>query len=88
MIGVWKILQEQIWDRHRSVNVSSSSDKKGKIVVITGGNRGIGFEAVRKLLALESHSSTKNLMLNETKQSVSTLKAQKPRSERHLVLKF
>ena len=40
-----------------------------------------------KLLALESHSSTKNLKLNETKQSVSTLKAQKPRSERHLVLK-
>ena len=40
-----------------------------------------------KLLALESHSSTKNLKLNETKQSVSTLKAQKPRSELHLVLK-
>ena len=55
MIGVWKILQEQIWDRHRSVNVSSSSNKKGKTVVITGGNRGIGFEAVRKLLALEYH---------------------------------
>lgn len=55
MIGVWKILQEQIWDRHRTVNVSNNSDMKGKTIVITGGNRGIGFEAVKKLLMLECH---------------------------------
>ena len=55
MIGVWKILQEQIWDRHRHVTVSQNSSIYGKTIVITGGNRGIGFEAVMKLLPLGCH---------------------------------
>ena len=53
LIGVWKILQEQIWDRHRCV--SEIPSMVGKTIVITGGNRGIGFEAVKRLLLSGCH---------------------------------
>ena len=55
LIGLWKILEENIWDRHRNVIVSPNPEAQIKTIVITGGNRGIGFEAVLKLLQLKYH---------------------------------
>ena len=55
LIGVWKILQEQIWNRHRSIMPNQIPNMNGKTIVITGGNRGIGFEAVKRLLPYGCH---------------------------------
>ena len=55
LIGVWKILQEQIWDRHRSISLAQMPNVKNKTLVITGANRGIGLEAVKKLIPYGCH---------------------------------
>ena len=55
LIGVWKILQEQIWDRHRSISLAQMPNVRNKTLVITGGNRGIGFEAVKMLIPYGCH---------------------------------
>jgi len=51
LIGFWKSCQEQIWDRHRSLPADLPK-KNGQTLVITGGGRGIGYEAVHKFLKL------------------------------------
>lgn len=48
IIGTWKSLQEQVWDRHRPFIESGSGQSER--VVITGGSHGIGWEAVKALL--------------------------------------
>jgi len=53
VIGAWYVVKEQVWDRHREPHGLKS--QRGKNVVITGGTRGIGFEAVKKLLLLDCH---------------------------------
>jgi NAD(P)-dependent dehydrogenase (short-subunit alcohol dehydrogenase family) len=51
LIGAWYVLKEQVFDRHRPLpNLDS---ERGKIIVITGGSRGIGFEAVKTFLRLD-----------------------------------
>jgi len=52
IIGAWKICQEQIWDRHKNLPTDLPS---GKNLVITGGNRGLGYEAVKKLIKSGFH---------------------------------
>lgn len=53
LIGANCLFQEQIWDRHKTPeNLPSGS---GKTIVITGGNRGIGYHAVQTFLGLEYH---------------------------------
>ena len=56
MIGVWKTGQEQVWDRHRSLPHDlprgNADGRQTRNVVITGGNRGIGFDAVKTFLEL------------------------------------
>lgn len=54
IIGVWKSCQEQIWDRHRHLPTDLPK-KDGQTLVITGGGRGIGYEAVKKLLSMGFH---------------------------------
>ena len=38
----------QVWDRHR--HLPPLVEQEGKLVVVTGGGRGIGEKAVRKLV--------------------------------------
>lgn len=49
-IGAVYEVKEHVLDRHRSPAIPS--DLQGRNVVITGGSRGIGLEAVRKMLRL------------------------------------
>lgn len=53
IIGFWKSCQEQIWDRHKELSDLPAGE--GKTIVITGGNRGIGWEAVKTFLQLGYH---------------------------------
>merc|ERR1711887_55234 len=50
LVGAWYLIREQVWDRHR--HLPPLIDQGGKLVVVTGGGRGIGEKAVRKLVAL------------------------------------
>nr|ACO11620.1 Retinol dehydrogenase 11 [Caligus rogercresseyi] len=50
-VGVWMSLKEQILDRHKALTAITSNP--GQVVVITGGSRGIGFEAAKKLIQNE-----------------------------------
>jgi len=50
-VGAIYVLKEQIWDRHRKPSVPGNCE--GTNIVITGGSRGIGLEAVKKLLNLK-----------------------------------
>ena len=73
LIGVWKCLQETIWDRQGPLRgkivlnsyfhpisdsilfyklIAGLPDMSDKVVVITGGGRGMGFEATKKLVSL------------------------------------
>lgn len=51
LIGAWYVLKEQVWDRHR--RLPNLESERGKTIVITGGNRGIGIEAVKTFLRLD-----------------------------------
>jgi dehydrogenase/reductase SDR family protein X len=51
LVGVAYVVKEQILDRHRKPSIPV--DTSGTNIVITGGSRGIGLEAVKKLLALK-----------------------------------
>jgi len=50
LMGAWYLIREQVWDRHR--HLPPLVEQGGKLVVVTGGGRGIGEKAVRKLVAL------------------------------------
>lgn len=50
LVGGWYLVREQVWDRHR--RLPSLPDQEGRLVVVTGGGRGIGEKAVRKLVGL------------------------------------
>lgn len=52
-VGAWYTLKEQVWDRHNILN--SLPTQENKTFVITGGTRGIGLEAVKTLLSVNSH---------------------------------
>ena len=54
LVGAWKSCQEQIWDRHKSLP-KNLPQKDGHTLVITGGGRGIGYEAVKKFLSMGYH---------------------------------
>jgi len=54
LVGAWKSCQEQIWDRHKSLP-KNLPRKDGQTLVITGGGRGIGYEAVKKFLSMGYH---------------------------------
>lgn len=54
LVGAWNSCQEQIWDRHKSLP-KNLPQKNGQTLVITGGGRGIGYEAVIKFLSLGYH---------------------------------
>lgn len=73
IIGAWKALQEQIWDRHRYVHENDMPRQQGKVFVITGGNRGIGWEAVKKLLPLGAHVILGVRRPEETKEKLKKL---------------
>lgn len=51
LVGAWYLIREQVWDRHQQL--PPLVDQGGKLVVMTGGGRGIGEKAVRKLVALK-----------------------------------
>ena len=51
IIGAWYVLKEQVLDRHR--RLPNLDSERGKTIVITGGSRGIGLEAVRTFLRLD-----------------------------------
>jgi len=50
LVGAWFLVREQVWDRHRPL--PSLPRQEGKLVVLTGGGRGIGQQAVNKMVAL------------------------------------
>lgn len=50
LIGTWKCLQESIWDRQGPLR--GLPDMSDKVVVITGGGRGMGLEAAKKFVSL------------------------------------
>jgi NADP-dependent 3-hydroxy acid dehydrogenase YdfG len=50
LIGAWYVLKEQVFDRHR--RLPNLDSERGKTIVITGGSRGIGYEAVKTFLRL------------------------------------
>eukprot|EP00088_Acartia_fossae_P025909 TRINITY_DN2668_c1_g1_i1.p1 TRINITY_DN2668_c1_g1~~TRINITY_DN2668_c1_g1_i1.p1 ORF type:complete len:330 (-),score=78.25 TRINITY_DN2668_c1_g1_i1:236-1225(-) len=51
IIGAVYVVKEQIIDRHRKPNIAGDHSEVN--IVITGGSRGIGLEAVKKLLNLK-----------------------------------
>jgi len=51
IVGAVYVLKEQVLDRHRTPNIPG--DHSGKTIVVTGGSKGIGLEAVKKLLKLK-----------------------------------
>ena len=53
LIGLYKALEETLWDWHK--NLPELPQQSGKTLVITGGNRGIGFEALKIFLSLGYH---------------------------------
>jgi len=56
VIGAIQSLKEQTWDRHRPLKRDVlNQDGRGKTVVMTGGNRGIGWEAMKTMLPLGYH---------------------------------
>jgi len=50
MVGAWYLVREQVWDRHR--RLPSLPRQEGRLVVVTGGGRGIGEQAVRRMVSL------------------------------------
>ena len=54
LIGLWYAIKETFIDWHRNLPGDLPS-QDGKTLVITGGNRGIGYEAVKVLLSLGFH---------------------------------
>jgi len=52
LIGAVYVLKEQVLDRHRPPSLPAPTDLADTTVVITGGSKGIGLEAVRKFLGL------------------------------------
>jgi len=51
IVGAYYSMKEQIWDRHRKPSLPLDSSETN--IVITGGSRGIGLEAVKKFLDLK-----------------------------------
>lgn len=56
LLGAIQALKEQTVDRHRPLKRDvMSQDGRGKTLVMTGGNRGIGWEALKVMLPLGYH---------------------------------
>jgi len=72
-VGAWYTLKEQVWDRHKSLPKSLPS-QENKTYVITGGTRGIGLEAVKTLLSLNSHIIMGCRKVDEAKKVFDTLR--------------
>jgi len=51
LLGTYQTIKEQILDRPRFPSIPSS--RRGKTILITGGSRGIGLEAVKQFLSLD-----------------------------------
>ncbi|TRY73994.1 hypothetical protein TCAL_12862 [Tigriopus californicus] len=73
VIGAWKSLQEQVWDRHRPIKDLPKGI--GKVVVITGGSHGIGFEATKVFLNLGYRVMVGCRKPSDLKETLTSLKA-------------